>query len=120
MNLLINHNIHDETPIYFKPQVAHIVLSPEPMLKSLSSIYLLPGDPRHRSANSSRHENNWFSFLHVRRGETFHELGRDHLFLLDDVKVALERCFASFVPRDTGHDPGVRAAHVGDHQGVVA
>ena len=62
-------------------------------LQSSFESYLLPRDPRHGCANGAGHEDNRFSFLHVCRRETFHELRRDHLLLLDDGQVALERCF---------------------------
>lgn len=80
---------------------------------------LLPGDARYRSANRTGHENNRFSFFHVRSRESFYEFWRDHLLLLDHVQIALKRGFASLVPCDAGHHAGVRSAHVRDHQRVV-
>lgn len=81
--------------------------------------HLLPGDTRYRSANRTSHENNRFSLFYIRCCESFHEFWRDNLFFLDHVQVTLERGFASLVPSDTGHDAGVRAAHVRDHQWII-
>lgn len=82
--------------------------------------YLLPSDSWYRSADCSSIEDDGFSFLDVHRCEALDKLGRYHLFLFDDVQVALERGFSSLVFSHACHCSRVRAAYVRYHQGVVS
>lgn len=80
----------------------------------------MPRDAWNRRADRACHKHHRLSLLHARRDETLHEFRRDHLLLLDYVKIALAGGLAGLVSSDAGHHTGIGATHVRDHQRIIA